>query len=372
MAIYHLSMQAIGRAGGRSATGAAAYRAAEYILDERTGIEHDYTRKQGVEHTELILPGGATLDRGLFWNQVELHHKRGDAVLVREVEVALPSELDANARKTLAVGYARELAERYQVAADVAIHAPSRKGDERNHHAHIMLSACAVAPDGTLGKKAVALDPIHCQRHRLPNVAERERARWAELANTELEKAGLSASRIDHRSLAEQGIERPPGRHLGPAVSGMVRNGRHSEVFQRMEEHASERLYQSRLLGELERQERQIERELIDTTGDLAAALREREAARVMAHSAQIGMADFRGQFERYMSKEREKADMLRAVEALKAEREQQQRLELGRREANALALARQRQERERAAQLEREQKVQKRAKGYDGPEHSR
>jgi hypothetical protein len=118
---------------------------------------------------------------------VELHHKRGDAVVSREVEVALPDELTEGERRMLAIGFARELVERYKVAADVAIHAPSRDGDERNHHAHIMLSACIVAPDGSLGKRAAELDPIFCQKHRMPNMADRERIRWAELTNVALE-----------------------------------------------------------------------------------------------------------------------------------------------------------------------------------------
>lgn len=86
MAIYHLSAKPISRAQGRSATGAAAYRAGVEITDERTGLVHDYTRKGGVLHSELILPGGGTADRAEFWNGIEAHHKRGDAVLVREVE----------------------------------------------------------------------------------------------------------------------------------------------------------------------------------------------------------------------------------------------------------------------------------------------
>ena len=64
------------------------YRAGVEITDERTGLVHDYTRKGGVLHSELILPGGGTADRAEFWNGIEAHHKRGDAVLVREVEIS--------------------------------------------------------------------------------------------------------------------------------------------------------------------------------------------------------------------------------------------------------------------------------------------
>ena len=255
VAIYHLSAKPISRASGRSATGAAAYRAGEKIVDERTGEVHDYTRKGGVLHSELVLPGGENADRAEFWNRIEAHHKRGDAVLAREVEVSLPTELEKDQRQALAVGYAGELADRYGVAADVALHAPRTITDRdleknpgqyhetdpetgRRHngnwHAHITLSACHVQPDGTLGKKAVELDPIHCQRHKLENMADRERVRWAELANAALERHGHEA-RVDHRSLEAQGVEREPMQHKGPAIAGIERRGDVSEVQQRIE-----------------------------------------------------------------------------------------------------------------------------------------
>jgi hypothetical protein len=224
MAIYHLSMKSISRGNGRSATGAAAYRAGEEIADVRTGIVHDYSRKRGVEHTEGILPGGGGFNREDFWNRIEVHHKRGDAVLAREIEVSLPAELSRDARRALAAGFAREISDRYRVAADVSIHAPGLDRDQRNHHAHILLSACHVAEDGTPGKKAVELDPIHCDRHGLKNLADRERTRWAELCNHSLERAGVSV-RVDHRSLSARGIDLAAGVHLGPNVVRMERRG---------------------------------------------------------------------------------------------------------------------------------------------------
>lgn len=222
MAIYHLHVKAFSRASGRSATAAAAYRAGEKIIDQRTREVHDYTKKRGIEETVLALPGGGTENRSAFWNRVELHHKRGDAVVAREVEVSLPAELTRDQRRELAVGFAQELSERYGVGADVAIHQPSRKGDDRNHHAHIMLSACRVSSDGTLGKKAAELDPIHCQRHKLETVVSRERSRWAELANAALERH-RHVERVDHRTLEAQGIDREPTRHRGPGATGIER-----------------------------------------------------------------------------------------------------------------------------------------------------
>lgn len=239
MAVYHFSAKTVSRSAGRSSTAAAAYRAAERIVDERTGEIHDYTRKGGVVASEVILPGGGTMARADLWNSVETHHKRSDATVAREFVVALPAELDADQRQDLARRYARELAERYRVAVDVNVHAPGKEGDQRNHHAHILLSACYANTWGKLGKKAVELDPIHCQRHGLANVVEVERERWEQLANQALEKAGQEA-RIDHRSLDAQGIDRLPGVHLGPTATAIERKGRESDIGRRAREQADQ------------------------------------------------------------------------------------------------------------------------------------
>lgn len=301
MAIYHLSMKPISRAQGRSATGAAAYRAGVRIVDERTGVAHDYTRKRGVLYTELILPGGGSADRAEFWNRLERHHKRGDAVLAREIEVSLPRDLPYEARQQLALEYARELAERYGVAVDVALHAPRTITDRdlkanpdqyweidpytgRRHngnwHAHLLLSACHVQPDGTLGKKVVELDPIHCQRAKIENAADRERARWAELCNEALARHQI-AERVDHRSFEAQGItDRLPGRHLGPAALGYERRtGQPSRRRLDIEAEIAERLALAKELGELEREAQALEQSIIDLSMDIARAKAEKAAA---------------------------------------------------------------------------------------------
>jgi len=310
MATYHLTSKPISRSAGRSATGAAAYRAGEEITDARTGQVHDYTRKAGVLHTELVLPGGGGAERAEFWNAIELHHKRGDAVLVREIEVSLPTELTPAQRQALAVGFASTLAEHYGVAADVALHAPRTVTDKEldkrpgqyfeidpatgrrhngNWHAHILLSACHVLPSGELGKKAVELDPIHCQRAKIPNLAERERERWAALTNAALEQAGHS-QRIDHRSHAERGREEVPGIHLGPAAAGFERRtGEKSAKRQDWELASAERLSHAKMVGDQLRAA-QLERSILDLTGDLAAARAERarqqQAAQIDAQTA--------------------------------------------------------------------------------------
>ncbi len=238
MAIYHLTVKAYSRKDGHSSTAAAAYRAGVCIEDALTGEVHDYTKRHGVAFSALCLPGDQTAERADFWNQVETHHKRGDAVTCREVVVALPAELDGDARQDLAHAFAKHLANTYGIAADLAIHEPSAGGDNRNHHAHILLSACAVSPEGTLGKKAEALDPIACKRAKRPTLADTQREHWAGMVNTALAQAGI-AERVDHRRLVEQKAEaaqhgdfgavaqldRTPTKHEGKAVTQARRRG---------------------------------------------------------------------------------------------------------------------------------------------------
>ncbi len=199
MAIYHLIAKAYSRRDGHSATAGTAYRAGVRIEDLRTGEVHGYTRRHGVAFSALCLPGDQTADRTEFWNRVEGHHKRGDAVTCREVVVALPAELDGGARQDLAHAFAKHLADTYGVAADLAVHEPSKGGDNRNHHAHILLSACVVSPDGTLGKKAEALDPIACKRAKRPTLVDTQREHWAGRVNAALERAQVDAH-VYHRT----------------------------------------------------------------------------------------------------------------------------------------------------------------------------
>ena len=96
MAIYHCSIKIISRGKGKSAVAAAAYRAGEFIINEYDGITHDYTRKGGVVHTEILLPEHAPkeyADRSTLWNAVEQIEKNKNSQLAREIELALPVEL---------------------------------------------------------------------------------------------------------------------------------------------------------------------------------------------------------------------------------------------------------------------------------------
>lgn len=304
MADFHLSVKPIARSAGRSATAAAAYRAGMRIVDQRTGEIHDYTRKAGVLGALLLLPGGHTAERGAFWNNIEMHHKRSDAVVAREFTLALPHELPAAERERLAFDFGRELADRYSVAVDVALHEPDRKGDQRNYHAHVQMSACYVSIDGKLGTKAVELDPIHCSRAKIKNFAERERPRWAVLHNERMAENGRP-ERIDHRSLEEQGIARAPGLHLGPSAVGFERRtGRASKKRMDFDQVAAERLAQAKRAGELERRANALDEMILDITMTIAQAKAERDRQRQsVLRGTGVNIAELREQLERSKQK---------------------------------------------------------------------
>lgn len=222
MAIYHLSAKVIGRSTGRSATGAAAYRAAEIVRDERTGMVHDFSRKGGVEHREIFAPANAPAwmsDRETLWNAVEKAEARKDAQLAREVEVALPRELSAEQRLELVRSFVRDEFVARGMVADVAIHNPRPRDGEERPHAHVLLTMRCLTAEG-FGPKERSWNA--------KDVLEGWRERWEAHANRALERAGCD-ERIDHRSYADRGVDREPQPKLGPVATAMERRGETSE-----------------------------------------------------------------------------------------------------------------------------------------------
>ena len=234
MASYHLSVKTIKRSAGRSATAAAAYRSASVIECDREGRMHDYTAKRGVEACFILAPADApswAQDRAALWNAAEARETRSNSVTAREWELALPSEISDAARIDITRAFAAQLVERYGVAADVAIHAPHREGDQRNHHAHILTTTRVLSAEGLTDKTRV-LDAASTGG---PEI-EAMRGYWAELQNHALELAGQE-ERVDHRSLEVQReealfhgdvlkaeeLDREPELKLGPAANAIER-----------------------------------------------------------------------------------------------------------------------------------------------------
>jgi ATP-dependent exoDNAse (exonuclease V) alpha subunit len=236
MAVYFLNLKTFGRAGGSSAVSAAAYRAGERIRDERTGRTHDHTARQDVLHKEILVPSDLAWanmawvkDRATLWNSAEHAEVRKNARVAREYLVALPVELDPGQRLDLVRTFSQELTDRYRFALDLAVHAPRDfpGSDPRNFHAHLLATTREVTLEGLAAKTTLEL--CDSKRRELglpPGIAELlfVRERWSAAANEALRDAHVDA-RIDHRSLAAQGIDREPYPHIPHAAYEMERRG---------------------------------------------------------------------------------------------------------------------------------------------------
>ena len=221
---------------------AAAYRSGEKLVNEWDGMTHDYTRKGGIVHTEIMLPSHAPpsfTDRSTLWNSVEEIEKSSTAQLAREIEVALPVELSRAEQLALVRAFVKENFVDTGMCADFAIH---DKGTG-NPHAHIMLTIRPIKENGKWGAKCRKVYDLDSQGQRISDGkggwkshredttdwnqrgnAEKWRAAWASYANRALEATGRP-ERIDHRSYKRQGVDKIPSVHMGPAASQMERRG---------------------------------------------------------------------------------------------------------------------------------------------------
>src|SRR4051794_34643224 len=220
MAKYFLLVKVISRGKGSRVTRAAAYRAGEKIHEDRTSESYNYSDRKDIVHSEIILPEGLAQssdiewarNRAKLWNAAEKAGNRRNSRLGREVLVILPPEISAARRTELARKFAVELSERYRNAVDFAVHEPRAGGDERHHHAHLLMTTREITPKG-LGTRTI-LDLSGTERHARGLGPSKDdllwiRKRWADLTNQALADSGLS-QRVDHRSYRLQGLDRDP------------------------------------------------------------------------------------------------------------------------------------------------------------------
>lgn len=287
MAIYHLEAKVVSRGAGRSAAAAAAYLSCSRIYNDYDGIQHDYTRKQGLVWQQVFLPPQAPpewQDREKLWNAVEAAEKAKDSRLARELVVALPIELNQEQQISLIEEFIQEQFVADGMCADAAIH----DTDGHNPHAHILLTVRPLDEKGQwqyktekeylcvrngeergftaaeflkaqkegwekqypykIGKKKVYMAPsaaevrglARADKHPKSSRYGRQnpitlrwnseeqlllwRENWAAAANLALEQAGRE-ERIDHRSHAARGLEENPTIHEGVAARAMERKG---------------------------------------------------------------------------------------------------------------------------------------------------
>jgi len=227
MAIFHFSVKVISRATGASAVASAAYRSASRLHDERLDRDHDFTNKSGVVHSEVMLPDVAPehlSDRAALWNAVEAGEKRKDAQLSREVEFAIPREMD----QAQGIELARDFVQRGMVdrgmVADLNVHWDIGPDGMAKPHAHVMLSMREVGEDG-FGAKV--------RDWNRTELVEHWREAWADHVNERLAQLDIDA-RIDHRSLQDQGIDLEPQNKIGPAAGRRAGEGLEAD---RLDEH---------------------------------------------------------------------------------------------------------------------------------------
>lgn len=287
MAIYHLEAKVVSRGTGRSAVAAAAYMSCSQILNDYDGVQHDYTRKQGLVWQQIFLPKHTPQewqDRGVLWNAVEENEKTKDSRLAREFVVALPIELKQSEWQELLTEFVQEQFVSDGMCADVCIH----NTDGHNPHAHIMLTVrpldeqgkwqyktekeylCirngeeqeftsvefkAAQADGwekqyqyKVGKKKVYMPPSEAAQHGYERVSKYPkstkygrqnpisarwnsdeqlvlwREAWADTVNRSLEHSGME-ERIDHRSHAARGLDEQPTVHEGVIAQALERKG---------------------------------------------------------------------------------------------------------------------------------------------------
>ncbi|MDR2699424.1 MAG: MobA/MobL family protein, partial [Nitrososphaerota archaeon] len=228
--IYYFDGNIIGRSSGRSSVGAAAYRAGEKLRsnpvgsaaymsgeklrDENGEIVHDYTRKTGVRHSEIMLPKNAPpeyKDRQTLWNTVEASERRKDAQLAKEIVIALQREFELKEQIAILREYIRENFTDKGMVADFSIH--DKK--DGNPHAHIMLTTRTVTPDGFGGKN---------RDWNKKDLFLEWRESWADVNNRMFERKELD-ERIDHRSYKSCGIDKEPMVHLGYEAAALERKG---------------------------------------------------------------------------------------------------------------------------------------------------
>jgi ATP-dependent exoDNAse (exonuclease V) alpha subunit len=247
MAIFHSHIQIISRGKGKSAVAAAAYRAGEKIKNDYDGIIHDYTRKRGIVHTEIMLPVNAPSEysnRSILWNSVEKIEKSANSQLARELDIALPVELTLEQNIALARDYVQRTFVDAGMCADLCVHDTGTG----NPHFHVMLVMRPINEDGSWGnkqRKEYILDnngnKIYDKKKRQykcrtisstdwneQSKADEWRQAWQDMVNAELKRLGVD-SRIDRRSYAEQEISDIPTIHLGTQAFRMEKRGIRTE-----------------------------------------------------------------------------------------------------------------------------------------------
>ncbi|MEC5077809.1 MobQ family relaxase [Xanthomonas oryzae pv. oryzicola] len=255
--MYRCELNYISRSGGKkgrpdaaagvehqfSVTAAIAYRTGSMVTDHRTGVVHDYRRKQRVEHTEIVVPAMAPVwarHRETLWNAAEAAESRKDARLANEFILCLPYGMSLAREIAMVREFAQAVMERHGIAIEFAIHEDDARrwdgGGKRSggRHAHVLMSTRALTSEGFSKDKAREFTGLKDG----PKTLEFWRRQWAEIGNRHMAAAGLS-EQWDHRAIQLQRqdaeargehlkaieLDRLPGVHLGTVATAFERRG---------------------------------------------------------------------------------------------------------------------------------------------------
>lgn len=237
MASYHLNTGIISRGKGDSVAAADAYISGEKLRDGYDGKIHDRSYRQDVIYKEILLPPiapNAFLDRQTLLDALNVSETRSDSQMARTIKIALPNELTLEEQIALTNEFVFNDFIKFGMCADIAIHKgllnKNRKPinieavQERknNPHAHIII------PFRTVGNSGFHRAKIQSRNMNNPGYLVLWRKEWARLQNREFERLGLNV-RVSHESLAAQGINREPTKHLGPATLALEKRGIRTE-----------------------------------------------------------------------------------------------------------------------------------------------
>lgn len=285
--VYHLSVQLISRAdraGGRSVVAAAAYRSAMKLSDERYKKVHNYTRKQNVVFSEIMLPDGAPerfADREFLWNEVEKSETRKNSRLAREIDIALPKSLPLKEQIKLAQNFVQEQFVDQGMIADLCLH-----NEEHNPHFHVLLTTREVTADG-FGKKVRDWDKR--------DLLLQWREAWAKHCNEALKKNEINEF-IDHRSYKDRGINKTPQIKLGPQRAAMLKKGIDLDSLARQKEYRR----QMAELEEAEKRAKQQAARIVEQAREIAKQkAQEQKAARIAEEKAEKEKAEKNARIEK-------------------------------------------------------------------------
>ena len=268
---FHLSVSAVSKAKNHSVVAKSAYNSGSKLVDEQSGVVHDYTSKakdkilnlvdsdgtkytqvieKNVMHTALITPtlaGDLAVTREGFWNDIERIETRKNAQLGTEIDVMFPDGITADQRIVLAERYAQTLSDRYNVLVDVAIHRPhsheKHVGEvevveltSRNFHAHILLSSREIVADVEGYALSARKNWLQWStEERLSkglngrgDELKYQRTLWADMANELLPKNKT----ISEKSYRELGINRLPKMKLGKSLYKDILKGNRSVIHE--------------------------------------------------------------------------------------------------------------------------------------------